>query len=265
MHVGWGLGHGGRPARDQIFDVTMGRTHDSVLRMSGKQLPALWQGAVSKVLDLGHVQGRGVVLASHSLKSSRHWTAHSSRCFATQSGNDSGDKQDKSKDKSGQPKAGPGFFETFRKSFVEQFSRKTEEDTKVKEAMERLQQARSEAEEAARRSMDIAQKAAEEAKKQADKVEEQTRPTREKIGGGMKVVGDIAKKVVDNPLVRGTTEIGIKAAETILEVHEVIDKRSKDIEDKIAGSKVAQKVRSPAFRILSMRSIPYAGYPVFIF
>lgn len=91
--------------------------------------------------------------------------------------------------------------------------------------------------------MDIAQKAAEEAKKQADKVEEQTRPTREKIGGGMKVVGDIAKKVVDNPLVRGTTEIGIKAAETILEVHEVIDKRSKDIEDKIAGSKVAQKVR----------------------
>ena len=138
---------------------------------------------------------------------------------------------------------------------MEQFSRKTEEDTKVKEAMERLQQARAEAEEAARRSMDIAQKAAEEAKKQADKVEEQTRPTREKIGGGMKVVGDIAKKVVDNPLVRGTTEIGIKAAETILDVHEVIDKRSKEIEDKISGSKVAQKVGSATLFALHIVSI----------
>jgi len=113
----------------------------------------------------------------------------------------------------------------------------------MKDAMDRLQQAKIEAEEAARRSMDIAQKAAEEAKKQADKVEEQTRPTREKIGGGMRVVGDIAKKVVDNPLVRGTAEIGMKAAETILDVHEVIDKKSKAIEDKISSSNVAKKVR----------------------
>jgi hypothetical protein len=114
----------------------------------------------------------------------------------------------------------------------------------MKDAMDRLQQAKIEAEEAARRSMDIAQKAAEEAKKQADKVEEQTRPTREKIGGGMRVVGGIAKRVVDNPLVRGTAEIGIKAAETILDVHEVIDKRSKAIEDKIAASTVAKKVQA---------------------
>ncbi len=113
----------------------------------------------------------------------------------------------------------------------------------MKDAMERLQQAKIEAEEAARRSMEIAQKAAEEAKKQADKVEEQTRPTREKIGGGMRVVGGIAKRVVDNPLVRGTAEIGMKAAETILDVHEVIDKKSKAMEDKIAASSVAKKVR----------------------
>ena len=43
----------------------------------------------------------------------------------------------------------------------------------------------------------------------------------------------------------GTAEIGMKAAETILDVHEVIDKKSKEMEEKLAGTKVAQKVAPP--------------------
>ena len=221
----------------------MRHVHNSVACWSGKQLPALWQGAVSKILNQRSVQNR---LGNHCQQSSYNDAISPNvRSFAStsQGGNESGGNQGKSREKTGQPKVGPGFFETFRKSVMDQFSRKSAEDTKVKEAMERLQQARVEAEDAARRSMDIAQKAAEEAKKQAEKVEEQTRPTREKIGGGMRVVGDIAKKVVDNPIVRGTTEIGIKAAETILDAHQVIDKRSKQIEDQISSSTVAKKVR----------------------
>ena len=162
----------------------MRHVHNSVACWSGKQLPALWQGAVSKILNQRSVQNR---LGSHCQQSSYNDAISPNvRSFAStsQGGNESGGNQGKSREKTGQPKVGPGFFETFRKSVMDQFSRKSAEDTKVKEAMERLQQARVEAEDAARRSMDIAQKAAEEAKKQAEKVEEQTRPTREKIGGG---------------------------------------------------------------------------------
>uniref|UniRef100_A0A7S0TQT8 Tim44-like domain-containing protein n=2 Tax=Hemiselmis andersenii TaxID=464988 RepID=A0A7S0TQT8_HEMAN len=59
----------------------------------------------------------------------------------------------------------------------------------------------------------------------------------------MGVVGKVAKKVGENPVVKATGEATMRAAEAVLDAHDAIDRRAEAIENKIKESAVGQKVQ----------------------
>mmetsp|Transcript_29945 Transcript_29945/g.73695 ORF Transcript_29945/g.73695 Transcript_29945/m.73695 type:complete len:434 (-) Transcript_29945:386-1687(-) len=171
------------------------------------------------------------------------WGQVQRRGFASE-----GEGEQKQKEKKDPPpKAGPGFWETFKKSFRDQMTKRQAEDIKFKEARETVDHAREDAGAAAARAYEAAQRAAEEAKKRADVIDEKTRPARdkigEKVGQGLGIVGKVAQKVGENPAVKATGAAAMKAAEAIMDAHDNIDRRSEQIEKKLLDSKLGKSIR----------------------
>ncbi len=85
------------------------------------------------------------------------WNTVAARSFATESGSSERKKSDRGSEenKEDKPKAGPGFFDTLRKRFSEQWNQKAQEDPKLQEAMKTMDQAKQDAEAAARRAMEV--------------------------------------------------------------------------------------------------------------
>eukprot|EP00960_Hanusia_phi_P073566 768041-Hanusia_phi.AAC.4 len=159
----------------------------------------------------------------------------------------SNEKKENEKEKQETPKPGGGFFETFWKSVRDQIKQRESEDPSLKEAQERLEQSRLEALAAAEAAMQRAHKAAEEAKKRADELEQQTRPTREKvgftIGAGLSAVGGVIGKVVEQPAVQAVGKATLKAAQSVIDAQEKLDKKSQEFEQKVFDSRLGKSVR----------------------
>jgi hypothetical protein len=85
------------------------------------------------------------------------WNTVAARSFATETGKSDRKKSDRGNDENKQDsqKAGPGFFETLRKRFSEQWNQKAQEDPKLQEAMKTMDVAKQDAEAAARRAMEV--------------------------------------------------------------------------------------------------------------
>ncbi|EKX46658.1 hypothetical protein GUITHDRAFT_138039 [Guillardia theta CCMP2712] len=157
------------------------------------------------------------------------------------------EKKEKEETKEEVPKAGKGFFETFWKSVKDQMQQRESQDPSLKEAQERLEKSRLEALAAAEAAIQRAHKAAEEAKKRADELEQQTRPTRERvgftIGAGLSAVGGAIGKVAEQPAVQAVGRATLKAAQSVIDAQEKLDKRSQELEQKIYDSRLGKSVR----------------------
>lgn len=156
-----------------------------------------------------------------------------------------GEKKEEGK-KEAPPKAGPGFWATFKKSYNEAFSKKAAEDAKLAEAQQTLDKGKEDAAVAAGKAFEAAKRAAEEAKKRADVIDEKTRPAREavsqQVGKGMGVVGRVANKVGENPVVKATAEAMMTGTEKILNVPDAIDKAGEAVEKKLKDSSLGRAV-----------------------
>jgi len=163
------------------------------------------------------------------------------------------------------PKAGPGFFATFMKSFKQQMGDKAKDDEQLAKAQEELEKSRLEALAAANASMERAKVAADAARARAEELAETTRPAREKVGGhvsaGFGVVGKVVGKVVEQPAVQYVGKTTMKAANAVLDAQEKLDKRSQELEQKLYDSRLGTSVREALGEDLRGKG-PVEGVPI---
>mmetsp|Transcript_43797 Transcript_43797/g.103095 ORF Transcript_43797/g.103095 Transcript_43797/m.103095 type:complete len:441 (-) Transcript_43797:43-1365(-) len=145
------------------------------------------------------------------------------------------------------PKAGPGFFATFMKSFREQMGEKEKSDEDLAKAREKLEESRLEALARANATMERAAKAAEAARERAEELEKQTRPARDVVGGhintGLGVAGKVVNRVAQQPAVQFVGRQTMKAATAVMDAQEKLDKRSQEIEERLYDSRLGKQVR----------------------
>lgn len=75
------------------------------------------------------------------------------RTFASEKSSEG--QENESDKKTPPPKAGPGFWQTFRQSFAEQMTKRSQEDEKFQQAREQVGKARDDAGAAAQRAMEV--------------------------------------------------------------------------------------------------------------
>jgi hypothetical protein len=97
------------------------------------------------------------VVGAQTRQSGGAWSSLTVRSFASDNGRSERKRSDSGSEESKQqaPKAGPGFFETLRKRFTEQWNQQAQQDPKLQEAMKTMDQVKEDAEAAARRAMEV--------------------------------------------------------------------------------------------------------------